>query len=55
MRRENRYRSFFIVAGAVVIWLGVKLLLAAFSAAAAIAGAAAVFAGMRMITRSGSR
>lgn len=50
---QKRYRTLFILAGAVMIWLGVKLLLAALSAAAAAVGAVMIFAGMRVITRTG--
>ena len=50
---QKKYRTLFILAGAVMIWLGVKLLLAALSAAAVVIGAVMIFAGMRVITRSG--
>ena len=50
---RKKYKTFFILAGAVMIWLGVKLLLAALSAAALVVGAALIFVGMRVITGSG--
>jgi hypothetical protein len=45
------YRTAFVLAGAGMIWYGVKLLIAALSAAALLAGAALVFVGMRVIAR----
>ena len=50
---QKRYKALFILAGAVMIWYGVKLLLAALSAAILAAGMLLIFTGMIVIARSG--
>ena len=55
MRMQSLAKAAFILIGAVMIWLGVKLLLAALTAAALAVGAVLIFAGMMCIFLCGKR
>ena len=55
MRMQSIAKAAFILAGAVMIWLGVKLLLAALTAAALAVGTLLIFSGMIFIFLCGRK